>query len=75
VEQRDSRLRGRLVIIGAGVVLAGSYEARSRGVRMAIGGLQAGRLCPEAIGTSERKGIARKVELFRVQASGPDDTG
>ena len=34
VEQRDDpRLRGRPVIVGAGVVLAASYEAKAFGVR------------------------------------------
>ena len=50
VEQRDDpRLRGRPVIVGGGVVLAASYEARARGVRGAMGGGQARRLCPQAI--------------------------
>ncbi|MFE9203550.1 DNA polymerase IV [Micromonospora sp. NPDC006431] len=50
VEQRDDpRLRGRPVIVGGGVVLAASYEAKARGVRSAMGGRQALRLCPEAI--------------------------
>ncbi|MFI7490300.1 DNA polymerase IV [Micromonospora echinaurantiaca] len=50
VEQRDDpRLRGRPVIVGGGVVLAASYEAKARGVRSAMGGRQARRLCPEAI--------------------------
>jgi DNA polymerase-4 len=50
VEQRDDpRLRGRPVIVGAGVVLAASYEARARGVRTAMGGGLARRLCPHAI--------------------------
>jgi DNA polymerase-4 len=50
VEQRDdARLRGRPVIVGAGVVLAASYEAKARGVRTAMGGRQARRLCPDAI--------------------------
>ncbi len=50
VEQRDDpSLRGRPVIVGGGVVLAGSYEARARGVRTAMGGRQARRLCPEAV--------------------------
>jgi DNA polymerase-4 len=50
VEQRDDRsLRGRPVIVGAGVVLSASYEARRCGVRTAMGGRQARRLCPGAI--------------------------
>ncbi|GAA4255704.1 DNA polymerase IV [Dactylosporangium darangshiense] len=50
VEQRDDpRLRGRPVIVGGGVVLACSYEAKRRGVRTAMGGRQARALCPEAI--------------------------
>ena len=50
VEQRDDpALRGRPVIVGGGVVLAGSYEARARGVRTAMGGRQALRLCPDAV--------------------------
>jgi DNA polymerase-4 len=49
VEQRDDpTLRGRPVIVGAGVVLAASYEARALGVRTAMGGSQARRLCPHA---------------------------
>ena len=50
VEQRDDpRLRGRPVIVGAGVVLAASYEAKAFGVRTAMGGRQARRLCPSAV--------------------------
>src|SRR4051794_9893183 len=49
VEQRDDpRLRGRPVIVGAGVVLACSYEAKACGVHSAMGGAQARRLCPDA---------------------------
>jgi len=49
VEQRDDpALRGRPVIVGGGVVLAASYEAKAYGVRTAMGGLQARRLCPHA---------------------------
>jgi DNA polymerase-4 len=50
VEQRDDpRLRARPVIVGAGVVLAASYEAKAYGVRTAMGGAQARRLCPQAV--------------------------
>jgi DNA polymerase-4 len=50
VEQRDNpRLRSRPVIVGAGVVLAASYEAKACGVRTAMGGGLARRLCPDAI--------------------------
>src|SRR5205823_6318685 len=50
VEQRDDpRLRGRPVIVGAGVVLAASYEAKAHDVGTAMGGEQARRLCPQAV--------------------------
>lgn len=50
VEQRDDpALRGKPVIVGGGVVLACSYEAKARGVQTAMGGGLARRLCPDAI--------------------------
>ncbi|MEU2034548.1 DNA polymerase IV [Nocardia amamiensis] len=50
VEQRDDpRLRGRPVIVGGGVVLAASYEAKAFGIRTPMNGGQARRLCPQAI--------------------------
>jgi DNA polymerase-4 len=50
VEQRDDpSLRGRPVIVGAGVVLAASYEAKAFGISTPMGGAQALRLCPQAI--------------------------
>ncbi len=55
VEQRDDpALRGRPVIVGMGVVLAASYEAKACGVRTAMGGAQALRLCPQAIVVAPR---------------------
>jgi DNA polymerase-4 len=50
VEQRDDpSLRGRPVIVGGGVVLAASYEAKAFGVRTPMGETQARRLCPQAV--------------------------
>jgi len=55
VEQRDDpRLRGRPVIVGPGVVLAASYEAKAFGVRTAMGASAARRLCPQAVVVSAR---------------------
>src|SRR3954451_10011936 len=50
VEQRDDpRLLGKPVIVGGGVVLAASYEAKAFGVKTAMGGWAAKKLCPQAI--------------------------
>lgn len=50
VEQRDDpSLRGRPVIVGGGVVLAASYEAKAYGVRSPMNGREALRLCPQAV--------------------------
>ncbi len=55
VEQRDDpTLRGRPVIVGGGVVLAASYEAKACGVRTAMGRWQARRLCPAAVAVPPR---------------------
>jgi len=69
VEQRDDpRLRGRPVIVGAGVVLAASYEAKAHGVRTAMGGAQARRLCPQAVVVPPRMSAYSEASkaLFRV---------
>ncbi len=71
VEQRDDpALRGRPVIVGGGVVLAASYEAKRCGVRTAMGGRQAQRLCPRAVVVPPRfdaySAASKKVfEVFR----------
>jgi DNA polymerase IV len=71
VEQRDDpALRGRPVIVGSGVVLAASYEAKFRGVRTAMGGRQARLLCPDAVVVEPRmsaySAASRAVfEVFR----------
>jgi DNA polymerase-4 len=50
VEQRDDpSLHGKPVIVGSGVVLAASYEAKAHGVRTAMNCAQALRLCPQAV--------------------------
>ena len=50
VEQRDDPdLRGRPVLVGGGVVLACSYEAKRAGVRTAMNGRQARAICPAAV--------------------------
>lgn len=55
VHQRDDpALRGRPVIVGGGVVLAASYEAKARGVATAMNGRQARERCPDAIVVAPR---------------------
>ena len=69
VEQRDDpRLRDRPVIVGAGVVLAASYEAKAYGVRTAMGGRLARRLCPHAVVVQPRMSAYAEAskELYRV---------
>ena len=69
VEQRDDpRLRGRPVIVGGGVVLAASYEAKAHGVRTAMGGERARRLCPHVIVVRPRMSAYAEASkaVFRV---------
>jgi DNA polymerase IV len=69
VEQRDDpRLRGRPVIVGSGVVMTASYEARAFGVRTAMGGAQARRLCPHAVVVEPRMSAyaAASTAVFAV---------
>jgi DNA polymerase-4 len=73
VEQRDTpRLRGRPVIVGGGVVLAASYEARRFGVRTAMTGREARRLCPGAVVVEPR--MAAYAEASRRVFEIFDDT-
>ncbi len=72
VEQRDEpRLRGRPVIVGGGVVLAASYEAKAFGIRTAMGGRQARRLCPWAVVVEPRFSayVAASKAVFEVFAN------
>jgi DNA polymerase IV len=69
VEQRDDpALRGLPVIVGAGVVLAASYEAKAYGVRTAMGAGQARRLCPHAVVVTPRMSAYAEAskEVYRV---------
>ncbi|HVF77635.1 MAG TPA: DNA polymerase IV, partial [Solirubrobacteraceae bacterium] len=71
VEQRDDpSLRGRPVIVGGGVVMAASYEAKRRGVRSGMGGSRARALCPDAIVVPSRFAayIEASKSLFAVFA-------
>src|SRR4030081_206039 len=43
----DSRLRGKPIAVGGGVVLAASYEAKAFGVRGGMPGRRARELCPQ----------------------------
>jgi DNA polymerase IV len=69
VEQRDDpRLRGRPVIVGGGVVLAASYEAKAFGIRTAMGGARARRPCPHAVVVPPRMSAYSEASkaVFRV---------
>lgn len=69
VAQRDDpSLRGRPVIVGPGVVMAASYEAKARGIKSGMGAGRARRLCPEAVVVSPRfeAYVAASKELFAI---------
>ena len=73
VEQRDDpRLRGRPVIVGSWVVLAASYEAKAFGIRTAMSGRRARRLCPQAIVVEPR--FSAYTEASRAMYRVFDDT-
>ena len=69
VEQRDHpELRGRPVLVGAGVVLCPSYEAKARGVQSAMGVRRALRLCPDAVVVRPRMSAYSEAskDVYRV---------
>ena len=73
VEQRDNpELRGKAVIVGGtsarGVVTAASYEARAFGVRSAMPGYEARRLCPNGIfiGGAMKKYSRESKRIFEI---------
>ena len=78
VEQRDQpELRGLPVAVGGGgargVVMAASYEARAFGVRSAMPGFQARRLCPELIFVRTRfdayQAASRQIRAIFLKAT------
>ena len=69
VEQRDDpTLAGRPVAVGGGVVLAASYEAKAFGVRTAMGGRRARRMCPNLVVVEPRMSAYSEASkaLYRV---------
>jgi DNA polymerase IV len=73
IEQREHpELRGRPVIVGGaqarGVVSAASYEARKFGVRSAMPGFEAKRLCPDGVFLSPNMDLyaAVSADVHRV---------
>jgi len=73
IEQREHpELRGRPVIVGGsqarGVVSAASYEARKFGVRSAMPGFEAKRLCPDGVFVSPNMELYASVsaDVHRV---------
>jgi DNA polymerase-4 len=74
VEQRDDpHLRGRPMVVGKGVVLAASYEARRSGIHSGMGGRRARRLCPGLVAVSPRfeayTAASRQIfDIFRRHA-------
>lgn len=69
VEQRDDdSLRGRPVIVGTGVALAASYEAKARGVSTPMSVSVAKRICPDAVVVKPRMEAysAASKEVFKI---------
>lgn len=71
VEQRDDpRLAGRPVVVGGGVILAASYEAKACGVRTAMVASRARSLCPDLVVVAPRisaysEASAAVFDIFR----------
>ena len=65
VEQRDDpALRGKPLVVGKGVVMAASYEARRHGIHGGMNGGRARQLCPGLVAVSPR------FEAYRNLPSG-----
>ncbi len=73
VEQRDNpALRGKPVLVGGGVILAASYEAKRFGVKTAMSERKAKELCPQAIVVHPR--FSAYTEASRAVFAVFDDT-
>ncbi len=73
VEQRDNpALRGKPVVVGGGVILAASYEAKRFGVKTAMSERKAKELCPHAIVVNPR--FSAYTEASRAVFAVFDDT-
>ena len=69
VEQRDDpALRGKPLVVGKGVVMAASYEARRHGIHGGMNGRRARRLCPGLVAVSPRFDayVEASRQLFEV---------
>jgi DNA polymerase-4 len=69
VEQRDDpSLRGRPTVVGGGVVMAASYEARAYGICGGMGGRRARQLCPHLVSVEPHFSAytAASKELFEI---------
>src|SRR2546426_9427769 len=76
-QQRNPHLRGRPVIVGAGVIASCSYEARQFGLRAGMPLSEAKRRCPEAVildGTAQAS-AASPGASFPPCASRPPGAG
>jgi len=58
-QQRDPRLKGRPVVVGAGVIASCSYEARRFGLKAGMPLSEARRLCPQAVVIEGRAQVYR----------------
>lgn len=68
----DPRLRGKPVLVGGGIVVAASYEARAFGVRAPMPIREARALCPQAISVDGH--FERYLELSEQVMSVLDDS-